>query len=78
MNEKSNRTTEQKRQDLLPTEGFGLQVDGKIKSHYPTSDEAVKAGVEIKRKYPVVQVSVYDAVNRTRTPVELPKEAAES
>ena len=55
-----------------------MAVDGKIKSHHMTSEAATKAGMEIKRNYPVVQVMVFDAVAGTRTPVELPKEAAQT
>jgi hypothetical protein len=61
-----------------PTEGFGLQVDGKIKSQYATSEEALKAGLEIKKKFPMVQVVLFDAVNKTRIPVELSQETPET
>jgi len=64
-----------RRGDALPMEGFGLAVDGKIKSQHATSEAALKAGLAIKRNFPKVQVTVFDAVERTRTPVELPAEA---
>jgi hypothetical protein len=64
-----------KRGDALPTDGYGLEVDRKMKSLYDTSEAALKAGLEIKRKFPLVQVTVFNAVERTRMPVELPKEA---
>ena len=67
-----------RRGDALPIDGYGLAVDGKIKSHHMTSEAATKAGMEIKRNYPVVQVMVFDAAAGTRTPVELPKEAAQT
>ena len=67
-----------RRGDALPIDGYGLAVDGKIKSHHMTSEAATKAGLEIKRNYPVVQVMVFDAAAGTRTPVELPKEAAQA
>ena len=65
-----------KRGDALPTDGFGLEVDRKMKSLYDTSEAAMKAGLEIKRKFPLVQVTVFDAVARTRMPVEVPKDSA--
>ena len=65
-----------KRGDAFPTEGFGLEVDGKIKSLHTSLEAALKAGLELKQNYPVIQIKVFDAVARTRTPVELPKEAA--
>jgi len=67
-----------RRGDALPIDGYGLAVDGKIKSQHVTSEAALKAGLEIKRNFPVVQVMVFDAVAGTRTPVELPKEAAQA
>jgi hypothetical protein len=63
-----------KRGDALPTDGYGLEVDGKVKSRHETAEAAVKAGLEIKRNFPVVQISVFDAVKQTHTLVELPKE----
>jgi hypothetical protein len=60
------------RGDALPAEGYAVAVDGKIKSAFKTSEEAFKTGLEIKRKFPLVQVIVYDAENKTRSPVESP------
>ena len=60
------------RGDALPTEGFAIAVDGKIKMSYATSDDALKAGQDIKRKFPVVQVVIFDAKTKERTLVEVP------
>jgi hypothetical protein len=73
MGDKAN-TTSNKRGDALPTDGYAVEVDRKIKSRYATSEEALKAGLTIKRNFPVVQVTVFDATERTRKPVELPQE----
>jgi len=35
----------------------------------------LKAGLELKEKYPQIQVKVYDAKKRTRTAVELPEKS---
>ena len=56
-----------------PTEGFSLEVDGKSKSQHPTVEAATTMGAELKRKFPVLQVMIYDAVAKTRTPVEAAK-----
>jgi hypothetical protein len=53
-----------------PTEGFFLEVDRKIKSQHPTLEAATKIGAELKRKFPVLHVTVYDAAGTTRTLVE--------
>ncbi len=59
--------------NVRPTEGYILEVDGKFKSEFESSEAAMKAGLELKKKYPHIQVKVYDAKERTRTLVDLPK-----
>ena len=59
--------------NVLPTEGFVLEIDGKFKSDYKTSEDASKAGLELKKKFPFIQVIVYDAKERTRMLVKLPE-----
>jgi hypothetical protein len=58
--------------NLTPTEGYVLEIDGKYKSEYETSGAAMKAGLELKKQYPQIQVMVYGAKERTRTMVALP------
>jgi hypothetical protein len=60
------------RANTVPTDGFGLEVDGKMKSQHPSADAAFKAGLALKNKFPLIQVKVFDAKERTRTIVELP------
>jgi hypothetical protein len=50
---------------------FRLQVDRQTKGSYETHEDAEQAGLAIKRKYPLVQVAVYDAVAGTNRLVEL-------
>jgi hypothetical protein len=57
--------------NLRPTEGYILEVDGKFKLEYASSEAAMNAGLELKKKYPHIQVKVYNAKERTRTVVEL-------
>jgi hypothetical protein len=64
--------------NILPSEGYVVEIDGKFKSEYGTSEEALKAGLELKKKYPQIQVKVYGAKERTRTPVELPDSSVSS
>jgi hypothetical protein len=61
--------------NVRPTEGYVLEVDGKFKSGYESSAAAMKVGLELKKKYPQIQVKVYDAKERTRTPVELSEQS---
>jgi hypothetical protein len=58
--------------NTIPSEGYVLEIDGKFKTVYDTSDSAMKAATDLKQKYPQIQVSVYDAKEHTRALVELP------
>jgi hypothetical protein len=51
---------------------FLLQVDGQTKGSYTTSEAAKAAALVIKKKYPIVKVSVYDSVDNSDTLVEAP------
>jgi len=49
-----------------------LQVDRQTKGSYQSSETAQAAALVIKKKYPIVQVSVYDSVDNSNTLVEAP------
>ena len=52
------------RADLVMTEGFGLQVDGRIKTVFPTLQAAQETGEGSQTEFPMFQVKVYDAVEK--------------
>lgn len=60
----------------LPMEGYALQVDGRIKSLYGNAEAALQAASELKRKFPAIQVAVFDAVQGTYCAVRLISEKA--
>jgi hypothetical protein len=60
------------RANLMPTDGYGLEVDGKMKSQHLTAEAAHKVGLELKTRFPLIQVRIFDAKAQTRTLVELP------
>jgi hypothetical protein len=60
------------RADLVLTEGFGLEVDGRMKTVFPTLQAAEKKARAVKAEFPMLQIKVYDAAEKTRTLVELP------
>jgi hypothetical protein len=64
------------RANAMPTDGYVLAVDGKLKTRYETAKEAMTAGSKLKQSYPVIQVAVFDAAERMYTPVE-PQEKQE-
>ena len=73
MSEPDDKRPRNLRASTSPVEGFAVTVDGKIKSQYPALADAMKVGLELKTKFPVIQVTIYDAAAKTRTPVELPE-----
>ena len=48
------------------TEGYGLEVDGRMKAVFPSQEEAQKSAENLKARYPLLQVKVYDAAAHTR------------
>ena len=48
-----------------------LQVDRQTKGSFATSEAARSAGLEIKRGFPVLQVSICDSVAKSHTLVNL-------
>jgi hypothetical protein len=48
-----------------PKEGYVLEIDGKFESEYKTFTGALKAGLELRRKFPQSEVKVHDANQQT-------------
>jgi formylglycine-generating enzyme required for sulfatase activity len=66
-----NEVEEAPSQRKRPETGrYLLQVDRQTKGSYKTPEAAQAAALAIKKSYPIVQVSVYDAVEYTHTMVE--------
>jgi len=59
------------RANAMPVDGYVLSVDSKLKTRFDTAKEAMAAATKLKETYPVIQVAVYDAVERKYFPVEL-------
>jgi hypothetical protein len=59
------------RANAMPVDGYVLSVDSKLKTRFDTEKEAMAAATKLKETYPVIQVAVYDAVERKYSPVEL-------
>jgi hypothetical protein len=58
------------RVDKVPTDGYILTVDGKLKTRYETEHGAAAEAAKLKQRFPVIQVSVYDARVGIYTPVD--------
>ena len=52
------------RADLVMTEGFGLEVDGRIKTIFATLQAAQKRAKDLKAEFPMLQIKVYDAAEK--------------
>ena len=61
------------RANAYPKEGFSMVVDGKFKQHFASLDDAQKAAVSLKIKFPLLQVAVRDSVTAERIQVDLPE-----
>lgn len=55
------RKSTKTRADTVPIDGYILTVDGKLKTRYETEQDAAAEAAKLKQRFPVVQVSVYDA-----------------
>jgi hypothetical protein len=55
---------------------FRLQVDRQTKASYATYDDAEEAGLAIKKGFPIVQVTVYDAAEAVSKMIEPSNEAS--
>jgi hypothetical protein len=50
----------------LPTSGFAIEVDGQLKTRFSTPEGARSGAEELKRRFPMLQVRIYDAAAKTR------------
>jgi hypothetical protein len=55
----------------FPTSGYALIVDGQVKSEFKTQDHALKAARELKGRFPMLQIKVYDSENKRSEEMEL-------
>ena len=53
------------RADVTISEGFGMEVDGQMKAVFDAKEAAEREALELKTKYPMLQVKVYDASQKT-------------
>ena len=55
----------------LPTIGYALIVDGHAKQEFNTHDLALQAAKALKRRYPHLQIKVYDAEQKRAEQIEI-------
>jgi len=76
----ANRTTASVRKPSKPplTEPFHVAVDRQLKSGHETYEAAEKAALTIKKRYPQLHVTVFDAKEQRHTLIEQPRLAGAS
>jgi hypothetical protein len=57
------------RADRPPAEGFVVVVDGHFKSEFDTAEAAEASGRKLKSTYPMLQIEIYDAATKVRSPL---------
>jgi hypothetical protein len=55
----------------LPTSGYALIVDGHAKREFNTQDTAIQAAKDLKKRFPMLQVKVYDADKKRVEQIDL-------
>ena len=55
----------------LPTFGYALEVDGRPKAEFATRDGARTGGEELKKRFPMLQIRIYDAQTNAREEIEI-------
>lgn len=55
----------------LPASGYGLEVDGLLKAEFSTRDGAWAGAEELKKRFPMLQVRIYDALTKVGEEVRL-------
>jgi hypothetical protein len=55
----------------LPISGYAIEVDGRLKAEFATRDGARTGAEELKKRFPMLLIRIYDAQTKTREDVEL-------
>lgn len=57
------------RADVPPEAGFTLRVDGHFKNQFETLALAKQAATDLKSRFPILRIEIYDAANKARLPI---------
>lgn len=50
----------------LLASGYALEVDGRLKAEFATKDGAKTGAEELKKRFPMLRIRIYDAETKTR------------
>ena len=54
---------------------FALEIDGRLKTEFSTKEGAEHGAIELKRRFPMLQIRIYEAATHSRH--DLPSSPAE-
>ena len=57
----------------LPASGYAIEVDGRLKAEFATRDGARAGAEELKKRFPILRVRIYDAQTKAGEEVQLPR-----
>ncbi len=47
--------------EIHPKTGYAIEIDGRIKTEFSTKEGAEGAALELKQRFPMLRIRVYDA-----------------
>lgn len=53
--------------------GYAIVVDGQVKTEFKTKEGAQNGARDLKRRFPMLQIKIYDVANRQEQEIELAK-----
>jgi hypothetical protein len=56
-----------------PASGYALEVDGRLKAEFATRDGARAGAEELKKRFPMLRVRIYDALTKISEEIQLPR-----
>jgi hypothetical protein len=55
----------------MENNGYALEVDGRIKTEFTTKEGAQRGATELKSRFPMLQIKIFDVSAQTRETVEV-------
>ena len=55
----------------LPSSCYRLEADGRLKAEFATKDGARTGGEELKKRFPMLQIRIYDAQTHAREEIQI-------
>ena len=55
-----------------PATGYAIEVDGRPKAEFATREGARAGGEELKKRFPMLQIRIYDAEANVREEIRAP------